>query len=362
MQTFLPVADFAESARLLDSPRLGKQRVETLQILRALELPDYGWANHPAVLMWRGRTPALVAYGLAMVRVWRERGFGDTTDQQIAEFAPEVVGGRRPSWPPPGLLPSWVGDEALHRSHRSNLIAKDPEFYRPRFAELFGAEPDDLPYVWPGPDDVPSAPDPRASGSGSCGRGRTASSAPAWPRDRRAGCPVGDRRRRHRALRPRAPGAVEGAVRPAARQGPAPAVRVPRRDRPGDRVGLPIEHGAGLLLGEVVGDYLFQGRELLPHRRPARWDRVVPRTARPPATLQDPRALFQVILDPAVLASRLTPPAATRSGAAPARGRRASRPPGQQHLPELLGAALLDRLGDDVDPALGHGGGSRCCC
>ena len=74
------MADFAESARLLDSPRLGKQRVETLQILRAIELPDYGWANHPAVLMWRGRTPALVAYGLAMARIWRERGFGDTTE------------------------------------------------------------------------------------------------------------------------------------------------------------------------------------------------------------------------------------------------------------------------------------------
>src|SRR4051794_41705392 len=74
MQTFLPVADFTDSARLLDSPRLGKQRVETPQILRAIELPDYGWANHPAVLMWRGRTPALVAYGLAMARVWRGGG------------------------------------------------------------------------------------------------------------------------------------------------------------------------------------------------------------------------------------------------------------------------------------------------
>ena len=88
MQTFLPVADFADSARLLDSPRLGKQRVETLQILRAIELPDYGWANHPAVLMWRGRTPALVAYGLAMARVWQDRGFADSTASQIGEFAP----------------------------------------------------------------------------------------------------------------------------------------------------------------------------------------------------------------------------------------------------------------------------------
>src|SRR3712207_5543814 len=72
--------------------------------------------------------------------------------------------------------------------------------------------------------------------------------------------------------------------------------------RPGDPVALLIEQGAGLLLGEVVGDYLFQGRELLPHRRPARWDRVVPRSAaRPPATLQDPRALFRVLLDPDVV-------------------------------------------------------------
>jgi hypothetical protein len=42
MQTFLRVADFERSAGLLDSARLGKQRVETLQILRALELPDTG--------------------------------------------------------------------------------------------------------------------------------------------------------------------------------------------------------------------------------------------------------------------------------------------------------------------------------
>src|SRR4051794_1613693 len=88
MQTFVPVADFEATARLLDTPRLGKQRVETLQILRALELPDYGWASHPAVRMWRGRTPALVAYGLAMVKVWRDRGFADSTRTLIGGVAP----------------------------------------------------------------------------------------------------------------------------------------------------------------------------------------------------------------------------------------------------------------------------------
>jgi hypothetical protein len=303
MQTFLPVADFDESARLLDSPRLGKQRVETLQVLRALELPDYGWVSHPVVRMWRGRTAALVVYGRAMVREWRSRGFADSTDTLIAEFAPETAAATQDELAAARLLPSWVGVEELHRSHRSNLLAKDPGFYRPVFAERFPGEPEDLPYLWPEPDDVP--PPSRPEG------------VPVW------------------VVRPRAHaelgaclvagvvglGTQAGIDVDATGQSPAElralskelSGRRPAKDlrqlsafldevRPGDPVALPVEQGAGLLLGEVVGDYLFQGRELLPHRRPARWDRVVPRSAaRPPATLQDPRALFRVLLDPEVL-------------------------------------------------------------
>jgi len=56
VQAFLPFADFADTAAVLDSPRLGKQRVETLQILRALELPEYGWQNHPAVTIFPVRS------------------------------------------------------------------------------------------------------------------------------------------------------------------------------------------------------------------------------------------------------------------------------------------------------------------
>ena len=44
-------------------------------------------------------------------------------------------------------MPRWLGDEAFHLSHRSNLVRKDPEFYRLRFGDV----PDDLPYVWPTP-------------------------------------------------------------------------------------------------------------------------------------------------------------------------------------------------------------------
>jgi len=304
MQTFLPVADFEDSARLLDSPRLGKQRVETLQILRALELPDYGWANHPAVLMWRGRTPALVAYGLAMVRVWRERGFADSTEHQIGEFAPDVVGVPQDRLGADGRLPSWLGDEALHRSHRSNLVAKDPGFYRSRFVERFGPEPDDLPYVWPEPDEVPPA--------------ATSDGTPVWVVRPRAHTELGACLAAgvvglgvQSGIDVDATGLAPAELRALAKElsGRRPAKDLRQLSafldevRPGDRVALPIEGGAGLLLGEVVGDYLFQGRELLPHRRPARWDRVVARSAAlPPASLQDPRALFSVVLHPAVLA------------------------------------------------------------
>src|SRR4051812_49794255 len=96
MQTFLPVADFADSARLLDSPRLGKQRVETLQILRAIELPDYGWANHPAVLMWRGRAPPPGGGGAGEGRGWGGGGFAGHTPSPDGGVAAGGGGGAPP--------------------------------------------------------------------------------------------------------------------------------------------------------------------------------------------------------------------------------------------------------------------------
>lgn len=147
MQTFLPYPSFADSAAVLDTARLGKQRVETLQLLRALTVPDYGWRHHPAAKMWRGHLPALVAYGLTMTDVWTAAGHADSVRPQLLAFAPEVEGVPQDELE----LPPWLRDDALHLSHRSNLVRKDPEFYRPRFGDV----PDDLPYVWP--------PDPTAA-------------------------------------------------------------------------------------------------------------------------------------------------------------------------------------------------------
>ncbi|WP_375390234.1 MSMEG_6728 family protein [uncultured Amnibacterium sp.] len=145
MQTFLPYPSFDESARVLDQARLGKQRVETLQVLRALVVPTYGWQRHPVTAMWRRHVPALTAYGLATVRAWTDRGYTDTVGDQLLEFAPQVAGVPQERLADDGLLPSWIGDPAVHESHRSRLIAKAPEYYRP----LFPGTLEDLDYVWP---------------------------------------------------------------------------------------------------------------------------------------------------------------------------------------------------------------------
>ena len=148
MQTFLPYADFERSARALDRKRLGKQRVEAIQVVRGLVQPGYGWKNHPAVLMWKGYEEALGRYGFVCCEVWTELGFGDTCAATIAEdlrtFGVERVR-TQAQLAESGALPPWLGDEAVHLSHRSALVRKDPEHYRSMFPDV----PDDLPYVWP---------------------------------------------------------------------------------------------------------------------------------------------------------------------------------------------------------------------
>jgi hypothetical protein len=143
VQTFLPFPDLRASCQVLDDRRLGKQRVETYQVLRALTWPRYAWKNHPAVRMWRGFVPGLVAYGLESCREWTRRGHADAVAPQLLAWS----GGAPPS---EYDLPPWFGLEALHLSHRSALLRKEPQWYRPRFAALgHGGEPDDLPYLWP---------------------------------------------------------------------------------------------------------------------------------------------------------------------------------------------------------------------
>jgi len=147
MQTFLPEPGYVRSAKVLDDKRLGKQRVECKQILRALGVPvggpapGKGWRNHPATQMWRGHEYSLCCYAIAMCEEWRQRGFSDSLLPQFVDAATQLYSSdttRRPAF---------VGDAQFHASHRSNLLRKDPAHY----GRLGWSEPNDLPYVWPNP-------------------------------------------------------------------------------------------------------------------------------------------------------------------------------------------------------------------
>jgi hypothetical protein len=134
MQTFLPYPDLEESIVCLDSKRLGKQRVEAMQILNILtgKQKTKGWINHPAVLMWKGFENALRYYMNLAIVWWILRGYNNTMLMQpINESSVE--------------LPTWFGNPEFHDSHKSNLLRKDESFYKQYNWQV---KPD-LSYYWP---------------------------------------------------------------------------------------------------------------------------------------------------------------------------------------------------------------------
>jgi hypothetical protein len=110
----LPYADFAATARALDPRRLGKQRVEALQVLRVLTITGYGWRHHPAARMWTGYEEALTRYGLEICRQWSSLGRRDTCAMTLLA----VLRATRSMDAPrdqarlaeAGALPPWLGD------------------------------------------------------------------------------------------------------------------------------------------------------------------------------------------------------------------------------------------------------------
>jgi hypothetical protein len=123
MQTFLPYKSFESSAKVLDRQRLGKQRVETLQIMKALVTHE-GWINHPVTKMWRGYEFALMSYQQAICDEWTGRGYNDSCldkTRELFERLPQEA--RLPHIPP------WLGLRKFHSAHRANLLRKSPTHY-----------------------------------------------------------------------------------------------------------------------------------------------------------------------------------------------------------------------------------------
>lgn len=146
MQTFItiydpnPIAAFHVTASQLDWRRLGKQRVEAYQILRALTGESTGWVNHPCTRMWRGHEELLRGYLDAMIDAWTDRGYVNTMRKYFTalDTYPDQWWIKNPQ-----MVPDWYTPEFVRR-HRSNLIRKAPEHYGP----MWPGVPDDLPYLW----------------------------------------------------------------------------------------------------------------------------------------------------------------------------------------------------------------------
>ncbi|MFH1358568.1 MAG: pyrimidine dimer DNA glycosylase/endonuclease V [archaeon] len=133
MQTFLPYPNIEKSLKVLDSKRLGKQRVEAFQILNILirRTKAKGWRNHPAVKMWKGHTNTLKFYFNKSLEEWISRGYKN--NMKFENIKGKIV------------FPKWFRNRKFHSSHKSNLLRKDKKYY-----SKFGwKEPLDLPYVWP---------------------------------------------------------------------------------------------------------------------------------------------------------------------------------------------------------------------
>jgi hypothetical protein len=129
MQTFLPYPDFKKSLQALDYSRLGKQRVEAYQIIRAIKYGG-GYRNHPAVKMWRGHINALKLYHNLCIDEWVRRGYRNNMLKM-------PIRGKI-------AYPEWFGRKNFHAAHRSNLLRKDLVYY----SKFDWKESSALPYLW----------------------------------------------------------------------------------------------------------------------------------------------------------------------------------------------------------------------
>ena len=146
MQTFLPYADFAQSAKVLDKKRCWKQVIEAKQIIEILEGKSTKWKNHPAIKMWEGSLPELKFYFNAFL-ISATGNYKINTKLEpflnLKEFYPRVTIYNSVKL----KLPWWLGNEDFHRAMRARLIEKDREFYLPLFPKDEGFN--DGKYFWP---------------------------------------------------------------------------------------------------------------------------------------------------------------------------------------------------------------------
>lgn len=143
VETWLPYPNYAESAHVLDTKRLSKQRANVNEIMDVLHEinQESKYYEHPVIEMWRGFEPQLCEYGLVCCEEWRKRSrkYDKLADRIRWHMDCATAGDYTLDKPP------WFGNLEFHLAHQSNLVRSDPDYYW----KFFVGVPDNLPMIWP---------------------------------------------------------------------------------------------------------------------------------------------------------------------------------------------------------------------
>ena len=121
MMIYVPFSDFLQCAKCFDNRTLKRQCVSILRLLKHyrrnshyynLPRPAGNTALTCTAAMWVDTKQALVQYGMTLAQESLNRGANNAMLLWIASFRDRS----------PVYLPNWLGWEALHCSHRSELL------------------------------------------------------------------------------------------------------------------------------------------------------------------------------------------------------------------------------------------------
>lgn len=151
MNSFITDYDFYQCGMNLDTRRHGAMVYENIHMLASnlgvndrLVNPKRDVSNHPACKLWKGYEEQHLFYINSLLVSWIHKGYKSTVNKQNYKMLYKVC---NPFGENLFKTPPWITDELIE-THRSVLIQKKPEYYRPIWPDC----PDNLKmkYDWIG--------------------------------------------------------------------------------------------------------------------------------------------------------------------------------------------------------------------
>lgn len=146
MMTWMTRMSFFDTAADLEVDLLATSYYDSVGLFDFLVYQEGDLAeNHPAVRMWQGYHVALGMYAAATASTLVVHGI--SVGLETMKMAGAVEEMRREE-EQPFVLPPWIKDTDVLRSHRSNIVRRWPEY-----ADVWPGTPERMPYLWPFVDD-----------------------------------------------------------------------------------------------------------------------------------------------------------------------------------------------------------------